>query len=43
MITAIFLAALIVALVDEFIQHGRSLTGWAVVLLAIGLLWGRLG
>jgi hypothetical protein len=33
--------ALILALVDELQAQGRSLTGWAVVLVAIALLWSR--
>jgi hypothetical protein len=37
---ALFIAALVVALVDEFIARGRNLLGWAVVLVCIGLLWG---
>lgn len=40
---ALFLVALILALVDEFRAQGQSLTGWAVVLVAVGLLWGNLG
>lgn len=43
MTTALLLAALIVALVDELIARGRNLVGWAVVLIAIALLAGRLG
>ena len=39
----LFLIALILALVDEFRASGQSLTGWAVVFIAIGLLWGRVG
>jgi hypothetical protein len=35
-----FFVALILALVDEFQARGRSLLGWAVVLVCIGLLWG---
>jgi hypothetical protein len=42
MSTAFFFAAVILALVDEFRSHGQSLTGWAVVLIGIGLLIGRL-
>jgi hypothetical protein len=38
--TVLFLVALILALVDEFRARGQSLTGWAVVLVCIGLLWG---
>jgi hypothetical protein len=40
---ALFLVALILALVDEFRAQGQSLTGWAVVLVCVGLLWGNLG
>jgi len=39
---ALTIAALILALVDEFNAHGRSLLGWAVILLCAALLWGRL-
>lgn len=42
MTTGLLLAALIVALVDEFIAHGRSLLGWAVVLICVALLAGKL-
>ena len=41
--TILFVVALILALVDEFQAQGRSLVGWAVVAIAIGLLWGHLG
>jgi hypothetical protein len=41
--TILFIVALILALIDEFRAHGQSLTGWAVILLALGLLWGFLG
>jgi len=41
--TILFIVALILALVDEFRAQGQSLVGWAVVLIAIGLLWGHLG
>lgn len=40
--TVLFLVALILALVDELRAKGQSLMGWAVVLLAVGLLWGSL-
>jgi hypothetical protein len=39
---ALTIAALIVALIDEFQSAGKSLLGWAVILLAIAFLWGRL-
>jgi len=39
----LYVVALILALVDEFQAQGRSLVGWAVVAIAIGLLWGHLG
>lgn len=41
--TILFVVALILALVDEFRAQGQSLTGWAVVAISIGLLWGNLG
>lgn len=41
--TILTVVALILALVDEFQAQGRSLTGWAVALIAIALLWGKLG
>lgn len=40
--TLIIAAALILALVEEFQAQGRSLLGWAVVLVCIALLWGQL-
>ena len=40
--TILFIVALVLALVDELRARGQSLTGWAVVLIAIGLLWGFL-
>jgi hypothetical protein len=39
----LFIVALILALIDEFRAQGQSLTGWAVVAVCIGLLWGNLG
>ena len=39
----LFLVALILALVDEVRSRGQSLTGWAAVLIAVGLLWGHIG
>ena len=38
----LFIVALILAAIDEFRSQGRSLTGWAVVLVCIGLLYGVL-
>ena len=38
--TVFYLVALILALVEEFQAQGRSILGWAVVLVCIGLLWG---
>ena len=40
--TILFVVALILALVDEFRSRGESLTGWAVVFVCVGLLWGNL-
>lgn len=41
--TILYIVALILALVDEFRAQGQSLTGWAVVLVCLGLLWGNIG
>jgi len=38
MIIALLVAALILALVELLIERGRSILGWAVVLIAIALL-----
>ena len=40
--TLLVVIALVLALFDEFQAQGRSLIGWAVVFIAISLLWGRL-
>jgi hypothetical protein len=37
----LFVVALILALIDLFRSNGQSLTGWAVVLVCAGLLWGQ--
>lgn len=42
-VTGLYLAALIFALVDELQTRGQSILGYAVVVMSIGLLWGRLG
>jgi len=42
-ITILIAVALILALIDELRAQGQSLTGWAVIFLAIALLVGRLG
>jgi Na+/citrate or Na+/malate symporter len=39
---ALFLVAIILALVAEFQAEGKSILGWAVVVICIGLLWGRI-
>ena len=41
-ITILIAVALILALIDELRAQGQSLTGWAVIFLAIALLVGRL-
>ena len=38
----LFIVALILAAIDLIRARGNSLTGWAVVLVCIGLLWGVL-
>lgn len=40
--TILVLIALVLALVEEFQAQGRSLLGWAVVLVCVSLLWGNL-
>ena len=40
--TIFVLVALVLALVEEFQANGRSLLGWAVVLVCLSLLWGSL-
>ena len=37
--TLLIVVALVLALVEEFQSVGRSLLGWAVVLVCIALLW----
>ena len=41
--TVLFLVALVIALIHEFQSNGRSLLGWAVVIVCVGLLWGLIG
>lgn len=36
------IVALVLALIDELQAQGKSLLGWAVVLVCIALLWGRI-
>lgn len=43
MTVALILAGLILALVEEFQAGGKSLLGWAVVLIGIALVAGKLG
>lgn len=40
---AALLVALVLGLVEELQANGRSLVGWAVVLICAALLAGRLG
>jgi len=37
----LFIVALVLAVIDEFQAQGRSLLGWAVILISVGLLWGN--
>ena len=39
----LFIVGLILAAIDEVRARGQSLTGWAVILICIGLLWGHIG
>jgi len=41
--TILIIGALLLALIEEFQAQGRSLIGWAVVLVCVALLWGQLG
>jgi hypothetical protein len=41
--TILFIVALILAIIEEFRVQGQSLVSWAVILIALGLLWGHLG
>ena len=41
--TLLILGGLLLALVHQFQSQGRSLLGWAMVLVCLGLLWGNLG
>lgn len=36
---ALFVVALILAVIDLIRSRGESLTGWAVVIICVGLLW----
>lgn len=40
--TVLAAVALVLAIVEEFQAQGRSLVGWAVVCLAVAMLWSRL-
>jgi hypothetical protein len=37
----LFIVALILAIIEEFRAQGQSLVSWAVILIAVGLLWGN--
>ena len=41
-LTLAAIIALVIALVAELEARGRLLVGWAVVILCIGILWGRI-
>lgn len=38
--TVLAIFALAIAAVEEFTTQGRSVIGWAVILLAVAFLWG---
>ena len=40
--TILFVVALLLSGIDGFRSRGQSLTGWAVIFVCIGLLWGVL-
>ena len=37
----LFIVALILAVIEQFRAQGQSLIAWAVILVAVGLLWGN--
>lgn len=39
----LYIVALILALVEELQSNGKSILGWAVVCICVGLLWGHIG
>jgi hypothetical protein len=41
--TVLFIVAIVLAVVEEFQTNGKSLAGWAIIAIAVGLLWGHLG
>lgn len=41
--TLLIIIGLVLALVDEFQAQGRSLIGWGLIAVCLGLLWGQLG
>ena len=40
--TVLALVALILALIDQLAARGRSILAWAVICLALALVWGKL-
>lgn len=42
-VTALYLAGLLLAVIDQAMARGRSPVTWAVILVCLGLLWGRFG
>jgi hypothetical protein len=38
----VFIIALVLAAIEQFHAKGQSLICWSVILVCIGLLWGRL-
>lgn len=42
-VTLAYLVALVLALADLRLSGGKTRHVWAIVLIAIGLLWGRIG
>lgn len=41
--TLLLILALVIALFDELRARGQWLIGYAVILICVALLWGRLG
>lgn len=42
-VLALFIVALVLAIIDEANNQGRAILTWAVIALAVGLLVSRLG
>lgn len=41
--TILIIIALVLAVIEEFRAQGQSLIAWAVILVSVALLWGKIG